>query len=154
ILNQLQHNIQWGQKGNFVDVPTDCPQRDERLGWTGDIQVFSRTAAYNFDVAGFMTKWAQDVTDAQYDNGVVPMVVPRIKSFFNDGGPAWADAAVICPWTIYLCYGDKRILETSYPTMTKFMNFITESSPGFIRCAPEYEGWPGFGDWLSINAAT
>ncbi|MBI1281577.1 MAG: Bacterial alpha-L-rhamnosidase [Anaerolineaceae bacterium] len=155
ILNQLQHNIQWGQKGNFVDVPTDCPQRDERLGWTGDIQVFVRTAAYNFDVAGFMTKWAQDVTDAQNEQGIVPPVVPNMKtSFLADGGPAWADAAVICPWTIYLTYGDKRILETSYLTMTKFMNFLLESSPGYIRCAPEYEGWPGFGDWLSINAAT
>ncbi len=155
ILNQLQHNIQWGQKGNFVDVPTDCPQRDERLGWTGDIQVFVRTAAYNFDVAGFMTKWAQDVTDAQYPEGIVPPVVPQMKtSFLADGGPAWSDAAIICPWTIYLCYGDKRILETSYATMLKFMNFLLENSPGYIRCAPEYEGWPGFGDWLSINAAT
>ncbi len=155
ILNQLQHNIQWGQKGNFVDVPTDCPQRDERLGWTGDIQVFVRTAAYNFDVAGFMTKWAQDVTDAQYPDGIVPPVVPQMKtSFLADGGPAWSDAAIICPWTIYLCYGDKRILETSYATMLKFMNFLLENSPGYIRCAPEYEGWPGFGDWLSINAAT
>ncbi len=70
LLNQLQHNIVWGQKGNFVDVPTDCPQRDERLGWTGDIQVFVRTAAFNMDVAGFMTKWAQDVADAQSEQGV------------------------------------------------------------------------------------
>ena len=154
MLNQLQRNIVWGQKGNFVDIPTDCPQRDERLGWTGDIQVFARTAAYNMNVASFMTKWAQDVTDAQYDDGIVPMVVPRIKSFFADGGPAWADAAIICPWTMYLCYGDTKILETSYPTMIKFMDFLEASSPGYIRCAPEFEGWPGFGDWLSINAAT
>ncbi len=155
ILNQLQHNIQWGQKGNFVDVPTDCPQRDERLGWTGDIQVFVRTAAYNFDVAGFMTKWAQDVTDSQTEDGIVPPVVPKMRtSFLEDGGPAWADAAIICPWTIYLTYGDKRILETSYTTMTKFIDFLVSTSPGYIRCAPEYEGWPGFGDWLSINAST
>lgn len=155
ILNQLQHNIQWGQKGNFVDVPTDCPQRDERLGWTGDIQVFVRTAAYNFDVAGFMTKWAQDVTDSQTEDGIVPPVVPKMRtSFLEDGGPAWADAAIICPWTIYLTYGDKRILETSYTTMTKFIDFLVRTSPGYIRCAPEYEGWPGFGDWLSINAST
>jgi alpha-L-rhamnosidase len=154
-LNQLQHNIVWGQKGNFVDVPTDCPQRDERLGWTGDIQVFARTAAFNMDVAGFMTKWAQDVSDAQTADGIVPPVVPKMRtSFLEDGGPAWADAAIICPWTIYLCYGDKRILETSYTTMTKFMDFLLTTSSGFIRCAPEYEGWPGFGDWLSINAAT
>jgi alpha-L-rhamnosidase len=154
LLNQLQHNITWGQKGNFVDVPTDCPQRDERLGWTGDIQVFARTAAYNFNIAGFMTKWAQDVTDSQSEIGEVPPVVPGVFLDLKDGGPAWADAAVICPWTIYLCYGDKRILETSYKTMTRFMQFLLDTSPGYIRTAPEYQGWPGFSDWLSINATT
>ena len=77
LLNQLQHNILWGQKGNFVDVPTDCPQRDERLGWTGDIQVFLQTAAFNMDVAGFMTKWMQDLADAQSERGEVPAVVPK-----------------------------------------------------------------------------
>jgi alpha-L-rhamnosidase len=155
LINQLQHNIAWGQKGNFVDVPTDCPQRDERLGWTGDIQVFVRTAAFNMNVAGFMTKWAQDVADAQTELGIVPPVVPKPPAaFLQDGGPAWADAAIICPWTIYLCYGDKRILETSYATMSKFMDFLVQTSPGLIRCAPEYEGWHGFGDWLSINAKT
>ncbi len=154
LLNQLQHNIVWGQKGNFVDIPTDCPQRDERLGWTGDIQVFARTAAFNMNVAGFMTKWAQDVTDAQSAAGAVPPVVPSAMHELEDGGPAWADAAVISPWTIYLCYGDKRILETSYATMTRFMDFLVSTSPGLIRCAPEYQGWPGFSDWLSINATT
>ena len=154
ILNQLQRNIVWGQKGNFLDVPTDCPQRDERLGWTGDIQVFVRTAAFNMDVAGFMTRWIRDLADAQNEQGAVPPVVPTVRFPMPDGGPAWADAAVICPWTLYLCYGDKRILETNYDTMTRFMQFILETSPDYIRCAPEYEGWPGFGDWLSINAAT
>lgn len=154
MVNQLQHNIVWGQKGNFVDVPTDCPQRDERLGWTGDIQVFVRTAAFNMDVAGFMTKWAQDVADSQSDNGAVPAVVPDVGLPMHDGGPAWADAAIICPWTIYLCYGDTRILETNYEVMMRFMRFLLDSSPGYIRCAPDYEGWPGFGDWLSINATT
>jgi alpha-L-rhamnosidase len=153
-LNQLQHNILWGQKGNFLDVPTDCPQRDERLGWTGDIQVFARTAAFNMDVAGFMTKWARDVGDAQSSAGAVPPVVPSVMKGFEDGGPAWADAAVICPWTMYLCYGDKRILQENYAVMERFMGFLRETSPGLIRCAPEYEGWQGFGDWLSINADT
>jgi alpha-L-rhamnosidase len=152
-INQLQSNILWGQKGNFVDVPTDCPQRDERLGWTGDIQVFVRTAAFNMDVAGFMTKWANDVTDSQSEAGAVPAVVPGVISL-TDGGPAWADAAVICPWTIYLCYGDKSILENNYATMTKFMDFLVNESQDFIRCAPGYKGWMGFGDWLSINAET
>ena len=128
LVNQLQHNILWGQKGNFLDVPTDCPQRDERLGWTGDIQVFVRTAAYNMDVAGFMTKWAQDVADAQSDKGEIPAVVPNNIPRLPDGGPAWADAAVICPWTIYLCYGDTRILEQNYDVMQRFMDFMVKSS--------------------------
>jgi alpha-L-rhamnosidase len=154
LLNQLQSNILWGQKGNFLDVPTDCPQRDERLGWTGDIQVFVRTAAFNMDIAGFMTKWAKDVQDAQQPDGSVPSVVPYANGVPKDGGPAWADAVIICPWTIYLSYGDKRILEQNYQAMTRFMNFLVETSPGYIRCAPDYEGWPGYGDWLSINAST
>jgi len=154
LLNQLQHNIVWGQKGNFVDVPTDCPQRDERLGWTGDIQVFVRTAAYNMNVGGFMTRWLRDLVDAQKPNGSVPAVVPQVAAIMDDGGPAWADAAIICPWTMYLCYGDQHILEQHYPSMSRFMQFLVQSSPGLIRCAPEYEGWPGYGDWLSINATT
>ena len=154
LLNQLQHNIVWGQKGNFVDVPTDCPQRDERQGWTGDIQVFARTAAFNMDIASFMTKWMQDVADSQSEQGCIPPVVPKAIAHADDGGPAWADAVVICPWTLYLSYGDKRILETHHQTMTRFMDFILATSPGYIRCAPDYEGWPGFGDWLSINADT
>jgi alpha-L-rhamnosidase len=154
LINQLQHNIVWGQKGNFVDVPTDCPQRDERLGWTGDIQVFVRTAAFNMDVAGFMTRWMQDLADAQNEEGAVPPIVPVVSSLMTDGGPAWADAVIICPWTIYLCYGDRRILENNYATMTRFMDFVLAASPGYIRCAPDYEGWLGFGDWLSINADT
>ena len=153
LINQLQRNILWGQKGNFVDVPTDCPQRDERLGWTGDIQVFARTAAFNMDVAGFMTKWATDLADAQGERGEVPAVVPNMLDLV-DGGPAWADAAIICPWTMYLSYGDTRILAENYGVMQRFVQFLLETSPGYIRCAPEYEGWPGFGDWLSINAPT
>ena len=154
LVNQLQHNITWGQKGNFVDVPTDCPQRDERLGWTGDIQVFVRTAAFNMDVGGFMTKWAQDVADSQSEEGCIPPVVPSVDTLMVDGGPAWADAAIICPWTLYLCYGDRRILEQNYAVMTRLMDFLLATSPGYIRCAPGYEGWLGFGDWLSINADT
>jgi alpha-L-rhamnosidase len=154
LINQLQRNIVWGQRGNFLDVPTDCPQRDERLGWTGDIQVFARTAAFNMQVAPFMTKWARDVRDAQDARGAVPAVVPNAGITLHDGGPAWADAAVICPWTMYLCYGDTRILEDNYDVMERFMDFIVAESPGYLRCAPDYQGWMGFGDWLSINADT
>lgn len=154
LINQLQHNIQWGQKGNFLDVPTDCPQRDERLGWTGDIQVFVQTAAFNMHVAGFMTKWAKDVADAQNEQGMIPAVVPQAIGDLPDGGPAWADAAVVCPWTIYQSYGDKSILAENYDVMVGFIDYLVASSPNYIRCAPDFEGWPGFGDWLSINAAT
>ena len=155
LLNQLQRNIVWGQKGNFVDIPTDCPQRDERLGWTGDIQVFARTAAFNFDIASFMTKWLQDLVDSQSSLGSIPPVAPE-KSMLpmSDGGPGWADAIIICPWTIYLCYGDEGILAKCYDAMSKFMAFMLRESPGYIRCAPGYEGWPGFGDWCSLNAPT
>ena len=154
LLNQLQSNILWGQKGNFLELPTDCPQRDERLGWTGDIQVFAQTATFNMDIAGFMTRWAINVKDAQNPDGSIPSVVPNPLEGMGDGGPAWADAVIICPWTIYQSYGDKRILEENYPTMMHFMDFLLETSPDYIRCAPDYEGWPGYGDWLSINAST
>ena len=154
LLDQLQHNIQWGQKGNFVDIPTDCPQRDERLGWTGDAQVFIRTAAFNMDVAGFFTKWLNDLDDAQTERGEYPPVAPNTSVVGNDGGPAWADAGVICPWTIYLCYGDTRLLAQHYPNMVRFIEFLKSSSVDFIRCHPDGEVGGGFGDWLSINAET
>jgi len=154
LINQLQHNILWGQKGNFVDVPTDCPQRDERLGWTGDAQVFIRTAAFNMNVAGFFTKWTRDLEDAQYPNGAYPAVAPNPPVLsIDDGGPAWADAGVICPWTIYQCYGDTRLLEEYYPSMQRFIKFLHQTSRDEIRCYEEYEGWHGFGDWLALDGS-
>jgi alpha-L-rhamnosidase len=153
MINQLQRNIVWSQRGNFLDIPTDCPQRDERLGWTGDAQVFIRTAAFNMDVANFFTKWLQDVSDSQGEDGRIPSVVPHVESIYGEGGPAWADAAVICPWTVYRCYGDRRILETCYPTMERFMQFLERNCVNYIR-ADEHWKWKGYGDWLSINAET
>src|SRR5437762_5696161 len=97
LVNKLQHNVLWSQKGNFFDIPTDCPQRDERLGWTGDAQVFIRTAAFNMNIANFFTKWLQDMADAQDKDGRIPSVVPHVKTIHHEGGPAWADAAIICP---------------------------------------------------------
>jgi len=160
LVTQLQKNITWGQRGNFFEVPTDCPQRDERLGWTGDAQVFIRTAAFNMNVAPFFHKWLQDVRDSQYEDGAVPMVVPDeagSKAAFqdaSDGGPAWSDAAVICPWTIYLCYGDKRILEDNYTMMSRYVDQLEAKSVNLIRSHPDLTGHLGFGDWLSINADT
>jgi alpha-L-rhamnosidase len=154
LINQLQHNIVWGQKGNFVDVPTDCPQRDERLGWTGDAQVFIRTAAFNMNVASFFTKWARDLEDAQYPDGTYPAVAPNPSAWsIGDGGPAWADAGVICPWTIYQCYGDTGLLEEHYPSMQRFIEFLLRTSKDRIRCYAEYTGWHGFGDWLALDGS-
>jgi alpha-L-rhamnosidase len=109
LINQLQHNIQWGQKGNFLDVPTDCPQRDERLGWTGDAQVFSRTAAFNMNVNSFFAKWLRDV-EADQVEGKVPFVVPNVLGTGAVNSTGWADVATIAPWNMYLVYGDKKIL--------------------------------------------
>jgi alpha-L-rhamnosidase len=162
LLNQLQHNIVWGQKGNFLDVPTDCPQRNERLGWTGDAQVFIRTAAFNMDLRGFFHKWMLDMRDAQRPEGGIPCVIPAVwhdkGGPGEDGGPAWADAGMICPWAIYLCYNDRKILEDHYESMGRFMDFIGKARvKGFIRNHPDLAleklgwGFNGFGDWLALG---
>jgi alpha-L-rhamnosidase len=148
LLNQLQHNIQWGQIGNFVDVPTDCPQRDERLGWTGDAQAFCRTAAYNRDVAAFFTKWLKDVAADQRKGGEVPDVIPDV---LNPQGSAsirpsagWGDVAVITPWTMYLVYGDKRLLKTQYPSMKAWVEYIRNlAGSSYI-----WHDGSKYGDWL------
>jgi alpha-L-rhamnosidase len=145
LINKLQQNIQWGQKGNFLDVPTDCPQRDERLGWTGDAQVFSMTAAFNFDVAAFYTKWMKDVAADQFPNGRVPHVIPDVLNG-EGGSTAWADVAIIVPWTMYRIYGDRRILEVQYPSMKGWVDFMKE------RAGADHL-WTGdnhFGDWLAF----
>lgn len=148
MINQLQHNIIWGQKGNFLDVPTDCPQRDERLGWTGDAQVFVRTAAYNYNVAPFFEKWLKDLSADQLESGGVPFVVPHVLGENDYSSAAWGDAAVICPWNIYLSYGDKRILEAQYDSMKAWVEYIR------VQGENEYLWNTGFhfGDWLGLDA--
>ncbi|RKP53059.1 alpha-L-rhamnosidase [Cohnella endophytica] len=148
LVNQLQHNIEWGLKGNFLDVPTDCPQRDERLGWTGDAQMFIRTAAYLRNVAPFFTKWSRDVKADQREDGGVPFVVPHVLDENGYSSAAWGDAAVICPWTIYLCYGDKRILEEQYDSMQAWVGYIRSQGDN------EYLWNTGFhfGDWLGLDS--
>ncbi len=148
-INQLQSNIQWGQRGNYVSVPTDCPQRDERLGWMGDAEVFIRTATYNADVASFFTKWLVDVDDGQTAAGSFSDVSP--KTMDGNGVPAWGDAGVICPWTIYQIYGDKRILEQHLPAMIRWVEFERAHSDGLIRTR---DRGGDYGDWLSIGADT
>jgi len=152
-INQLQHNILWGQKGNFLDVPTDCPQRDERLGWTGDAQVFCRTAAFNTNVAGFFTKWLKDMAADQLDSGSIPHVIPDVLG--NPGKPqagaaGWADAAVIIPWTMYLTYGDTRILEDQYASMTRWLDYVRTRAGNDLV----WDGDFHFGDWLAFASSS
>ncbi|WP_293789403.1 glycoside hydrolase family 78 protein [uncultured Pedobacter sp.] len=143
LLNQLQHNIAWGQKGNFVDVPTDCPQRDERLGWTGDAQAFASTAAYNMDVSGFFTKWLKDVAADQLPNGSVPFVIPNVLNQNDAGSAGWADVVTIVPWDMYLSYGDQGILETQYNSMKKWVDYISSVAKNNLWNTGFH-----FGDWL------
>ncbi|MBE0537854.1 MAG: family 78 glycoside hydrolase catalytic domain [Phycisphaerae bacterium] len=145
--NQLYKNITQTQRANFIEIPTDCPQRDERLGWTGDAQIYVRTATYNTDVSAFFTKWLVDLEDAQLPNGAFPDVAPR-KVAMDGGVAAWGDAGVICPWTIYQVYGDIRVLDTHYDAMTRWIDYCKGTTKDLLRPAT------GYGDWLSINADT
>jgi alpha-L-rhamnosidase len=150
-VNQLISNIRWGQRGNFAGLPTDCPQRDERLGWMADAQVFLPTAALNADVASFFTRWLADVRGAQTAEGSFPDVAPVVSQFFFDGAPAWADAGVIIPWHLYKVYGDLRLLETSYESMRRWVDFVEKHNSDLIwtkRVGNHY------GDWLQIDALT
>ncbi|MBX3750967.1 MAG: family 78 glycoside hydrolase catalytic domain, partial [Opitutaceae bacterium] len=153
LINQLQRNIDWGQRGNFLEVPTDCPQRNERLGWMGDAQVFIRTAAWNRDVQAFFNKWQRDIGDAQGEHGEFPAVVPHVNGVPADGGPAWADAGVICPWTTYLCYGDKALLARHYASLKRFIACLKAKSRNLIRVHPAIGEWQGFGDWLALDGS-
>jgi len=157
-LNQLFSNICWGQRCNFLDVPTDCPQRDERLGWTGDIQVFSKTAAYLFDVEQFFKKWLGELRSAQFDNGCIPKIVPnvfykedgQIHQDESDGSSAWGDAACVCPWNIYLAYGNKEQLQTQFESMKKWVEYIhgqDQNDHGLWVARTSH-----FGDWLGLDA--
>ena len=148
LVNQLQHNIQWGQKGNFVDVPTDCPQRDERLGWTGDAQAFCRTAAYNLDVSSFFTKWLKDVAADQKPAGEIPFVIPDVLnkqgSDSSQTSAGWGDVSVIAPWTMYMVYGDKNFLKNQYQSMKAWVEYIRKKAGNSYI----WKDGSVFGDWL------
>jgi alpha-L-rhamnosidase len=156
MINQLQKNIVWGQRGNFVDVPTDCPQRDERLGWTGDAQIFIRTALFNYQGGPFFTKWLRDLKADQRSNGSVPFVIPNslenyVSKMWGDEtytSSAWGDAATICPWTIYLYYGDKRLLSEQYESMKAWVEFIRSQGENEFLWDTGFH----FGDWLALDA--
>lgn len=157
LLNQLHHNYLWGLKSNFLDVPTDCPQRDERLGWTGDAQIFCRTASYLVNTYTFYKKWLRDLEVDQTPEGGVPHVIPNIEEGRTDGnwllsqGPhsaaAWADAAVINPWTMYLMYGDEAILRRQYQSMKGWIDFMRAHSEDNI-----WNYKLQFGDWVALDA--
>ena len=144
LINQLQHNIVWGLKGNFLDVPTDCPQRDERLGWTGDAQVFAPTACFNVDAATFYTKWLRDLAADQDEDGSIPHVVPNILG--HGGATGWADAGIMIPWAMYLDYGDVSVLENQYESMKQWIGYMEKRAGDDLI----WEGDPHFGDWLSF----
>ena len=150
-INQLYHNTIWGQKSNYLDVPTDCPQRDERLGWTGDAQVFCRTAALNYDVRKFFDKWLGDVRIEQREDGAVYGTVP--ETFSTPGrhtkvSAAWGDCAVIIPWQLYQIYGEKRFLEENFDLMTGWVNYIHSAGDD-----PDlWLGGDHYGDWLAMDA--
>lgn len=157
-VNRLWLNGLWSQKDNFISVPTDCPQRDERLGWMGDAQVFLRTATCNMDVAAFFTKWMTDVTDAQTADGVFPDVAPRPREDINfvglgnlGGAAAWADAGIIVPWTLWRVYGDRRIIERHWDAMVKWLDWIERHNPDGLRVNQLANN---YGDWLCIPSDT
>ncbi len=149
LINQLYHNVVWGQKGNYLDLPTDCPQRDERLGWTGDAQVFCRTAAINFDVERFFTKWLGDMMIEQGPDGMVNGIVPNaLKNTKTRASAAWGDAACICPWELYLAYGNKALLRRHFPMMKKWVDYIHQAGKEEFLWLDGHH----YGDWLAMDA--
>jgi alpha-L-rhamnosidase len=164
LVNQMYSIGLWGQRGNFLSVPTDCPQRDERLGWMGDAGVFWRTGAYNFDIQSFSHKWMYDVVDAQTPPGAFTNVSPNVLPSEEEataaasasseemvGAPGWGDAGVIVPYTVWLQYRDRHIIEQSWEAMQRWMDFIQKANPGFLR---KKGVGANFADWLAPDPNT
>ena len=147
-INQLYHNVIWGQKSNYLDIPTDCPQRDERLGWTGDAQVFCRTAGINYDVSKFFEKWLTDMRLEQRENGAIMGICPEPQAMNTRISTAWGDVSCIVPWTLYELYGDKRVLEDNFEMMRRWVEYMHNTGD------EEYLWLTGFhyGDWLAMDA--
>lgn len=148
LLNRLHENSIWSMRGNFFDIPTDCPQRDERLGWTGDIQVFSPTASYLYDSAGFLISWLRDLAAEQKETGVVPFVVPTVLPGVNPPAAAWGDAAVFIPWVLYQRFGDRQILADQFESMQAWVDLL-DTTAGEGRL---WDTGFQFGDWLDPAA--
>jgi alpha-L-rhamnosidase len=143
IVNRVQKNILWGMRSNFYSVPTDCPQRDERLGWTGDMQLFMATAGWNMDVAGFTTKWLRDVVDSRTDDGGIPDVAPALNA--GPGAPGWGDVVVVAPWNLYTYYGDTRAVETNYAAMKDWVDYMRKRAKDGLYQDARY------GDWVPVE---
>ena len=148
-VNRLWQNILWTQRANLYGIPTDCPQRDERMGWMGDAQVFWRTASYNMDMAAIGEKWLADVRDGQTPDGCFPNFAPNFLGVLSCGAPGWADAGVIIPWTLWRQYGDTRVLAEQWDAMVRYLAFIADSNPDFLWTHGKQVQ---FGDWLPAGS--
>lgn len=153
MLNQLVRNIRWGQRGNFVSIPTDTPARDERLGWTGDISVFAPTASTFQDTRAFLSKWMTDVRDTQRDNGNIPAVVPQPRREFDESGVGWSDAVITVPYAVWQATGDARILRQNWDAMQRFYGFVHASATGDGDLLEQGRSSWFSGDWLSLEGA-
>ncbi|MCZ7637887.1 MAG: glycoside hydrolase family 78 protein [Verrucomicrobia bacterium] len=152
MVNRLFENIVWTQRANFLELPTDCPQRDERFGWMGDAQIYARTATYNANVAAFFSKWLREVEEAQLPGGAYPDYCPWPFQHGKAFAPAWTDAGIIVPWTVWQVYGDTRVLERQWDSMTRFLDWRQANARGFLGIQhPEANTW---GDWLNLNEPT
>jgi alpha-L-rhamnosidase len=148
LVNQLQSNILTSLRANFISIPTDCPQRNERLGWTADLQIFAPTALFIADVTNMLEKWLDDMVDAQLPSGAYADVAPRPAGFVGSGNTAWSDAGVIVPWILYERSGDSAVLSRMYDSMLRYMQFLEQDQSDYIRFAGRY------GDWVSLGART
>jgi len=159
MVDKLQANIVRTQRANYIEVPTDCPQRDERLGWTGDAQAYIRTAICNRDISAFFTKWLQDLRDAQNLDGTFPNVAPQVPGLgdswnLSRGDAGWADAGTICPMTLWQCYGDKDLLAASYPSMVKWVEYLERTAVEGVFIRYQSKTTLVFGDWLQVDCWT
>jgi alpha-L-rhamnosidase len=159
MVNQLYQNIVWTQRSNYFDVPTDCPQRDERLGWTGDAQAYVLSATFNNDISAFFTKWMVDLNDAVLENNAYPLYAPAPNVRSTDTySPGWSEAGIICPYNIYKTYGDTRMIRKFWPQMVAYLKFMEDKTKGtFVYKERSFEDISpkgGYGDWLSVGAKT
>lgn len=159
MINQLYHNIVWTQRSNYFDIPTDCPQRDERLGWTGDAQAYVQSAIFNNDIASFFNKWLVDLNDAQRNDGSYPIYAPAPSVRISDTySPGWSDAGIVCPYVIYKTYGDIRMARKFWKEMVGYLSFLEKKSNGAFyfpeRSFEDISPKGGFGDWLSVGKKT